>query len=134
MSVEARHVFSPLRISVHKHSPNSRYSKLKYNFRYWVKKYYGHPWFTILVSSGYSKFSIAVVKIEDKFIVIDVNPNFLPYPPHEDIVKTTVRAAFLKLYRICLENSCKGIYIDPELPFNPATLGITDLIGEIKTK
>lgn len=125
---------SPLRISVRYYSPNAKYSKLKYNFRYWVKKYHGHYWFTILVTKGYSKFSLAVVRLNDVFVVVDVLPNFLPFPPSENFMRSVVRAGFLKLYEMCVERNCRGIFIDPELPFDPCIHGVVDLLGEFKSK
>jgi len=123
---------TPATTKVHFHKTNAKYSKLKYNLRYWVKKWYGNKWFTITVTKGYSKFSMSVVVVENRFIVIDVIPNFLPFPLDDQFVKNVVRIAFLNLYKMCLQKQCKGVFIDPELPFDACALGVEDLIGEIK--
>jgi hypothetical protein len=122
-------VLAPARVVVRRHKPaTGRHSKLKYNIRHWVKKYYGRPWLSILVTKHINRLLLSVAVVGDVYVVFDVNTDFLPFPPLESTVRAMLHAAFTKLQEICVKNKCREIRVDPELPLDLKRYGIEDII------
>ncbi len=113
---------SQFAIRVWRGKPDAK--RLRANMRYWVKKYYGHTWFSIVVAKGYDKVALSVAQIENKYIVFDVLAIVLPYPPDFERVKELVKVAFDYVIYMCNRNRCVGVEVDPELPIDLKVFGL----------
>jgi len=109
---------SPVHTKLRFNNPHAR--RQVYTIRRWMKKYVGLPRMTVLATKAYSRLVVSAVVSGNKIVIVDVRPDFLPFPPTEKTVKDMLSAVMRELRYVCsrIIDGCEGIMVDPELPFD----------------